>query len=199
MDYAAPLAPQASCRGECVATRRSDRRWQRRRGAAAAHVHARAVEGLRASGAAARCRHLVGRTFAIVVLVLVLAARAPRADAQGGINSCALDTGECSCKADDAARCLELAVRARSPRATTPRSCEADLGYIHVQPLFAVAGTTCNDASLQGSFEACKSGNIGAEYCIWCNSSHSVHKRCLTRCEPPTVGVATGRFSDRTA
>ena len=72
-------------------------------------------------------------------------------------------------------------------------------GVVPVQPLFAAAGQTCNDASLQGSFEACKSGNIGAEYCIWCNSSHSVHKRCLTRCEPPTVGVATGRFSDRTA
>ena len=63
-----------------------------------------------------------------------------------------------------------------------------------MQPLFAAAGQTCNDASLQGSFEACKSGNIGAEYCIWCNSSHSVHKRCLTRCEPPTIGVRDRTF-----
>lgn len=70
--------------------------------------------------------------------------------ATGGTNACMLDTGECTCEADDTSRCSGIT------------------------PVFAAAGSTCSTPAMQKSETACHSGNIGMEYCQWCNTS-----RCL--------------------
>lgn len=83
--------------------------------------------------------------------------------AMGGTNACMLDTGECTCEGDDSTRCSIIA------------------------PSFAAAGSTCNEPTLQGSAEACRSGNIGMEYCEWCNST-----RCLDIQGVPGRAAGTG-------
>eukprot|EP01043_Picozoa_sp_COSAG02_P007998 COSAG02_NODE_248_length_27133_cov_45.131723_16_plen_95_part_00 len=44
------------------------------------------------------------------------------------------------------------------------------------QPGFSTAGRTCAGDNLQSNAQACRTGNIGMEYCRWCSTP-----RCLTR------------------